>query len=78
VAVKRLKPPMQVAEVQDGIDLPKQMVGRNPVFQAEFIKQPRLSRLQPTHHRRILRRAIGKTESRSGNDHEQFFNSIDP
>jgi hypothetical protein len=42
VAVERSELVSQTAQIEDAVDLPQQMIGRNPVVETKFVEQPLL------------------------------------
>ena len=50
MAVERSELVTQTAQIEDAVDLPQQMIGRNPVVETKFVEQPLLQpRLLPHH-----------------------------
>src|SRR5215469_6947183 len=50
VAVERSKLVAQTAQIEDAVDLPQRMIGRNPVVETKFIEQPLLHPGLLPHH----------------------------
>ncbi len=64
-AVERRQSVPQTAKVEKTVDLPQQVIGRNPIFQAKLIeKRRRIVALLP-HHGRCPRSAPSSTESQA-------------
>src|SRR5262245_30071021 len=62
----------------DRVDAAQEMARRNALFQVEQVEQLALIARLPPHHRPSPRRQSELTESQFTDDHESFFNTIDP
>jgi hypothetical protein len=68
-----------LAQVQDPIDPPQEVIRRNVILKAEVVEKPTLIPLQPPHHLPALPRIRRKTESRlQTRSKTDFINGIDP
>jgi hypothetical protein len=54
------------------------MAGRNAIFQVKQIEKLALIPRLPAHHRQTPSSKRKTTESRFANNHDAFFNTIDP
>jgi hypothetical protein len=80
VAIERCQPLAQVSQHlhYDRIDPAQQMVRRNAPFKVEQIEQLALIARLPTHHGKPPPQNTSSEESLFAENHEHFFNSIDP
>jgi hypothetical protein len=60
------------------IDPAQKMARRNALFEVEQVEQLALIPRLPAHHRKLRRRKPKQTESLFAENHEPFFNTIDP
>ena len=76
MAIERLTPVVQIAKVENSVDLPQQVANRNPILQTELVKELELPRSRPT----IMTKppSLPTTMSQFADYRERFFNSIDP
>ena len=55
---------MHPINIENAVDLPDQMIGRDDLVEIERVKELTLSALPPSHHRSLPRIASYSTESR--------------